>query len=750
MKFAFDIRRKPEINVKEHIFGENHEADLQVLLNECKQILPKYDEKRIRKAYEMCYNAHLNKLRKSGEPFYTHPLEVARIVINEIPLDDISVQAALLHNVVDESQAYSINDIRHEFGPEVAQIVDGVSKIKYVESQHINSDAQAENYRRLLLALFKDVRIILVKLADRLHNMRTLEGLGSESQERASRETLEIYAPFANRFGLRNIKWELEDLAFKYLHKPEYTAIKEALRLTREEREDYIKRFIEPINEAINKDDLLKKLKIRFEVKGRPKHIYSIYHKTILRQKSIDELYDLFAVRVILDTDDKNICFYVYGIIAGLYPPVPETFKDYISSPKKNGYKSIHTALIGPDNKPVEVQIRTKMMHLVSEKGVAAHFKYKRGSVESQSILDDHHIQGWMDGVREIFENAGNEYTPELLDAVRRKLFQDEIYVFTPANEFKKLPKDATALDFAFEIHSKVGYHAIGAKINGRVVPLYHKLQSGDRVEILTSKNQKPAKEWQKWVTTSKASQILQKYFKDEIKKVELEGKDIWNKKIKEFGISLSEEEMDSMIKHLKYANNSEFYSALGEKNINLTKINNFLRNKIGDDSKNLNNIFTKSQENVLSKTKQFKKLNVSPEMFVTYGACCKPLPGDKIIAMELSKGEIAIHKLDCKTIEKIIKIHSEDLSSVDWSELPESYFFLEIRIIGEDREYMLQDITAAIIKSGHTNINSVNINAFETLFDGVITLKIGNNCDIQKLFDEISCVDGVKEVQRL
>lgn len=744
MKFSLELglKKKVEVVPENYRLGEDPQSDLTLLLNECKLHLQKFDEKRIKRAFEICYKAHLNKLRKSGEPFYTHPLEVARIVIKEIPLDEDSVIAALLHNVLDEGDFYTYDDIKKEFGPEVAQIVDGVSKIKYVESQHIDSEAQAENYRRLLLALFKDVRIILIKLADRLHNMRTLGHLNRESQERASRETLEIYAPFANRFGLRNIKWELEDLAFKYLNPEKYEAIVNSLQLTRSEREEYIKNFIKPIEEALNKDELLKKLKIKFEITGRAKHIYSIYNKTILRQKSIDELYDLFAIRVILDTDDKNMCFYTYGIIAGIYPPVPETFKDYISAPKKNGYQSIHCAVVGPGNKPVEVQIRTRQMHTVSEKGVAAHFKYKSG-VNSSTLIDDANLQKWMDDVREIFENVGSQQTPELFEAVRRNLFIEEIYVFTPANELKKLPRGATALDFAFEIHSKVGYHAIGAKINGRIVPLHHKLESGDRVEILVSKNQKPNKEWLKWVTTSKANNALLKYFRDEVKRYEAEGKQIWANKLKELGITLNEEEMDKLLKSLKFIHISDFYTALADKTINQSKINDYLLQKVNQLQNESNQI-----GGLLSDFAKIQKLEVTPNITINYASCCNPKPGEPIIAVKMSKEFVTIHKIDCLNVEKVLNTHKEDLAIVKWDELPESHFLVEIHIIGDDREYMLQDITAAIIQAGIININSVNINALETIFDGVITIKINNYNNINEIIDKISKISGVSQVE--
>ncbi len=751
MKLNFDILKKAPKLEKNHEFGHSPEHDLEYLLEECRVYLPKVNEELIRKAFNYCVTAHKNKLRKSGEPFYTHPLAVARIVIHEIPLDDISVASALLHNVTDETDVYTIQDIKEEFGPVIAQIVEGVTKIKYVESQHINSSDQMENYRRLLLALFKDVRIILIKLADRTHNMRTLDHLTLDSQKRAANETLEVYAPFANRFGLRNIKWELEDLAFKFLNREIYDQIRQKLNLTREEREDYIRNFISPIVEALSKDELFKKLRIKYEIGGRPKHIYSIYNKTILRDKPIEELYDLFAVRVILDTEDRNMCFYVYGIIAGIYPPVPETFKDYISSPKKNGYRSIHTALIGNDQKPVEVQIRTREMHDVSEQGVAAHFKYKSGKLGSQSIMDDQHIQSWMDVVREIFENAGSDYTPELLDAVRKNLFQDEIYVFTPANEFKKLPKDSTPLDFAYEIHSEIGSHCIGAKINGKVVPLNYKLQNGDQVEILTSKNQVPGKEWLNYVVTSKASQAIQKYLKDEEKRLELEGKELWKKSISEHGLNLDNEDFNNLLKSLKFASKSEFYLALGSSKLSLNKVMEFIRYKLKGGIRKQNDsgqmqIQSGAKANEIRPKMKYQK---SANDNIEIAKCCNPLPGDEIVLQKIDKHQFLLHRTECESIKKVIRTHSEDLYSITWDFIEQDQFFIEVKIIGEDREFMLQDITRTLINHGFTNLYGVKFESKDSLFEGYITIKVANNSMLQELFDQLIEIPGVKSIER-
>lgn len=559
----------------------NPESDLNLLLKECKTYLKQYNEAKIRRAYMMCLDAHENKLRKSGEPYYTHPLEVARIVMSEIPLDDVSVISALLHDVLDEGDNFKLKDIRSEFGNDIADIVDGIHKIEHIENKNDDIANQADNYRKLLLSLFKDIRIILIKLADRLHNMRTLEYLKESSQKKLAQETLDIYAPFANRFGLRNIKWELEDLSFKYINPSSYNTIKSDLKSTREEREKYIQDIITPISERLEKDEILKKLKIKFQISGRPKHIYSIHNKMIARGKPMDELYDLFAIRILLDSDEPNICFYVYGVIAGIYQPVPETFKDYINVPKKNGYQSIHSAIVGHDKKIVELQIRTNTMHELAEQGFAAHFRYKGGKVDQQSILERKQILDWITEVREIFENAKSGSNEELIDNFRKNLFFDEIYVYTPKNEFRTLPKDSTPLDFAFEIHSEIGNHFIGAKVNGKLVAIDYKLQSGDQIEILTSKKQMPTEDWLRYVVTSKARQNINKYLKDKQRKLEDEGKEIWIEKSKEFEVRITEAEFEMLHKSVKFDTAEEFFVALAKQELSLDKAFEFLRMKV-------------------------------------------------------------------------------------------------------------------------------------------------------------------------
>ncbi len=532
----------------------------------------------------MCLGAHQNQIRKSGEPYYTHPLEVAIIVLKEIPLDETSVIASLLHDVPDQGDLYHIKDIRNEFGTTVANIVENIHRIGHIENNSLPVENQADNYRKLLLSLFRDVRIILIKLADRLHNVRTLEFLSEESQKKLARETMDIYAPFANRFGLRNIKWELEDLAFKYLNKNAYEEIKTALNSTREEREKYIEEFIKPLKDRLNNDELLKRLKVKFTIGGRPKHIYSIYNKIRSRSKGIDEIYDLFAVRINIDSKDPFMCHYVYGIVGSIYKPVPETFKDYINNPKRNGYQSIHSALVGLNNKIVEVQIRTKYMHEVAEKGLAAHFTYKN-QIE-QSILDKKQIMDWIQVVRTLFENAGLNTNEEVIKNVRNNFLLDEIYVYTPNNEFRTLPKDSTPLDFAFDIHTHVGYSYIGAKVNGRVVPIDYKLESGDIVEILTSEQIKPKSEWLKYLVTPRAKSAIIKYFKEQEKRYVSDGRKLWNEKTQSYGLKITESEIENIAISLQFKSSDNLFIAIAKRELDLDRTMEFIKYKLKDGFK--------------------------------------------------------------------------------------------------------------------------------------------------------------------
>ncbi|HRP01626.1 MAG TPA: RelA/SpoT family protein [Candidatus Kapabacteria bacterium] len=661
--------------------GINPENDLSILLYECSKHLKTFNEERIKKAFVLCCESHKNKLRKSGLPYYTHPLQVARIVINEIPLDDISIISALLHDVLDEGEKVTINDIEIEFGKDVATIVEGIYKIAHIESKNIDSESQIENYRKLLLSLFKDVRIILIKLADRLHNMRTVDYLPESSRLKLARETLDVYAPFANRFGLRNIKWELEDLSFKEINRQSYDDIKSALNSTREEREEYIQNFITPIEEKLNNDGLLKRLRIKHSIKGRPKNIYSIFNKMKARKKNIDELYDLFAVRIILETDDPNICFYCYGLVASIYPPVPETFKDYINSSKRNGYQSIHTAVVGIKKKIVEVQFRTRAMHEFAEEGFAAHFRYKGGKVDPNSILERKQINDWITTVREIFENVGLNTSEELLDSVKKNLLFDEIYVYTPKNEFRTLPKDSTPLDFAFDIHSEIGYHYVGAKVNSKIAPIDYKLESGDQIEILTSKNQTPKADWLRYVVTNRAKIAINKYLKEEERNYEQKGMKLWEEKCKEFDIYVNSETFEQLIKSMKFAEKKDFYIALSTAKFDINKAIEFIKYKLEYGLK-FDNIEKTNEKTVEQHKKKLTKvLNLKDESFtklhdgklLTYiiiTAKYGPQTLDSINAALVSTKNIGLlsikFKIEDNNFVETIKLKLSDKSIVD------------------------------------------------------------------------------------
>jgi guanosine-3',5'-bis(diphosphate) 3'-pyrophosphohydrolase len=685
--------------------GKDSKVDLELLISEIKKYKKKFDEQKIRKAFQMCLQAHNNKLRKSGDPFYTHPLETARILINEIPMDETTIISALLHEVLDSSD-FSYNDVKAEFGINVAEVVEGVGKIEHIESHHLNQVHQLENYRKLLLSMLKDVRIILIKLADRLHNMRTLDYLSEDSQIKFALETVEVYAPFANRFGLRNIKWELEDHSFKYLDPENYNEIKKKLNATREQREQYVNELISPIKDTLEKDLFLKKNKIKFEIKGRPKHIFSIYNKMLARGKNMEELYDLHAFRIILDTDDPYICFYVYGIVASIYKPIPETFKDYISAPKKNGYQSIHTGLIGKNNIAVELQIRTVKMNEFAEKGVAAHFKYK-DNIDSKSILESNKIDIWIAEIREILDNADESSTEFILENVRKNLLVDEIYVFSPNNEYITLPRESNPLDYAFHIHSDLGYRFIGAKVNGKIVPLDYKLQSGDQVEILTSDNYEPKEEWQNIVTTAKAKNAILKYFKDKKRIIEEKGRKIWQNKIKERGFNLTDDNFQALIKSLKFDAPEDFYFALGTENVDLSKVYMYIKLKIRDGFKVPNN-----------NVKQNMAFNNS------------------------SARSLGAHSP--RTI--LANQHNEVYSMEKETEFENKV--VRFKIIALDSPSVVMEINNIIMEEDDIDLLSINFESGDKNITGFVKLKISSNVILNNVSKKVRSVHGVHSLE--
>lgn len=713
------------------------------LLAQCKKNLRVVNEDLLRRAYEFSLEAHKNDMRASGEPFFSHPYEVAMIVASEIPLDDVSVASALLHDVVEDSD-YEIKDIRAEFGDTIANIVDGATKISDIFKSH--EVTQAVNYRKMLISMVNDIRVMLLKFADRLHNMRTVKHLPKEQQERLAKETLDIYAPFAHRFGLAKIQFELEDLAFEVLHPREFNEIARKLKSERKEREAYIKKFTAPLYER------LKEEKMKFEIEGRPKHHYSIYTKMIRREKPLDQIYDLFAVRVILESDNPNDCFKAYGVIVSIYYPLPEHFNDYISVPKKNGYQSLHGTVIGPDGKLVEVQVRTRAMHEIAEKGVAAHWKYK----ENLSALDEE-LENWISWVREIFEHAdGDQPVTQLMESFKLTLYQDEIYVFTPKGKLVILPKGATPIDFAFAVHSNIGFHCLSAKVNGRIVALDEQLSSGDQVEIITSKKQTPSADWEKFAVTHRAKSQVRKWLKDEERKNAALGREQWEKKLKKYKIHLKENDLVKYLHNYDVGSVKEFYLKIKKEEIDPDIIAQDIEKKLKHPPQKVTKVPT--IEGIWSRFVQTARkltggitLSGTADTFLhSFARCCNPIPGDPIIGYVTTGEGIKVHSRKCKNIETLKKTEPQRLVEIAWPDTDGSEFAAAIRISGIDRTGILNDITHSISHFQDANIKGINVEAKDTMFDGVIILNVRNTEHLNRIIEKIKKVKNVNTAERL
>lgn len=727
---------------KDYIVGSDKAKDLELLHFECTKKFEKYNKELINKAFHWCVEGHKNQTRFSGMSYHTHPLEVARIIINELPLDDISVAAALLHDMGDTSK-FTINDIRVEFGEEIANIVDGISQIRMIESYEVK---QADNFRKLIIAWFNDVRIILIKLADRLHNMRTVEFLPIERQVKLAEETMEIYSPFASRFGLGNFKWELEDISFKILNPEEYSKISSALQFTREERKEYIVGFIEPIRERLNSNEILQSQKINLDIFGRAKHIYSIFNKIIIRAKPMEELFDLFAVRIVLDTDQISNCYVVLGILSEIYRPVEETFKDYIAEPKKNGYRSIHLAVYGMDHKPVEVQIRTREMHDFAESGFAAHFKYKPGKVTSESILERENFEEWVDMVRGAFENHTNKAYSNTIQTIKTNHLLDDITVFTHTNECKTLPINSTPLDFAYSIHTDIGNTCIGAKVNGKVVPLTYKIKNGDRIEILNSNKQKPVKEWLKIAVSQKARNGILQYFKLERTKYLSSGIEIWENIQNDYSIKLNTDDFNALVRKLKYDNSEEFYVSLGKQDIDLDYIHNYFYHKMKDELRKPEVANDELNDNI--NEIDMSKINLN--MPVIYSECCYPVPGDRIVGEVIDGNEIQIHRRSCKHISFKLNPPQENIIGLKWNWLKKDDYTVRIKIIANKNENVLSDITTLILSYDNIPIRGINFDNDDERFEGYISIAVKSGEQLTELLDSIAKIAGIELVERV
>jgi RelA/SpoT family (p)ppGpp synthetase len=575
--------------------------------------------------------------------------------------------------------------------------------------------------------------------------MRTLEYLPPDKQKRMAKETLDIYAPFAHRFGLANTKWELEDLAFKYLYRESYEAIARDIKSRRREREHYINKFAAPIEKRL-KDEGFK-----FEISGRPKHLYSIYNKMIRRNKPLDEIYDLFAIRIILDTEDNNDCFRVYGLVSDIYIPNPDRFKNYISVPKKNGYQSIHTTVVGPEGKMVEVQIRTRAMHEVAERGVAAHWMYK------ENAAVDEELQNWVNWVREIFENAAEGQIPaqQLMESFKLNLYQDEIYLFTPKGELKILPKGSTPIDFAYDIHSKVGDHCLAAKVNGRIVPLDTALRSGDQVEILTSKNQTPNVDWEKFAVTHKAKSRVRRWIKEEQRKAIDEGKEIWEKRVKRAKLSINDDDLERFLREKKLENTSAFYLGIRQGKVEPDEIIAMIVDEqkhpaavVTEEGKidGLFNRFISSARGIASGI----VLNGSHDNYLhSYAKCCHPIPGDEVVGFVTTGEGVKIHRRTCKNIRLMLQMQSDRIVDVNWPADDMTMFVAGIKTSGDDRPGLLNDVTHAVSTTLDTNIRSVNIDSHDSFFDGTFIVYVRNTDHLERILEKVRKVKGVKRAER-
>ncbi len=718
---------------------EQHYVKLNELLELCRARLLRYDENLIRRAFFLCYRAHSAGKRASGEPYFYHPVEVAKIMLTEIPLDDVSVAAALLHDVVEDTD-YTVEDLKDEFGDEVAAIVEGLTKISDIFANR--EIKEAESFRKMLLSMVHDIRVILIKFCDRLHNMRTLDALPPHRQVKIAIETRDIYAPFAHRFGLNKIKVELENLSFKYLDREAYDDLVDKLKLTREARYNYLDKVTKPIEVE------LRKRGFDFEILSRPKHLFSIYNKMRSQGKKLEEIYDIYGIRVILNSENPSDCFGVYGYITQIFPPVPERFKDYISVPKHNGYQSLHTTVLGPDGKMVEVQIRTKKMHEFAENGVAAHWRYK----EKVSV-DDAAINSLIKWAKELIENADSPSA--FMEGFRLNLYQDEIYVFTPKGDMKVLPSQATPVDFAFEIHTEVGMRCIGAKVNGKIVALHTKLKSGDQVEIITSKNQTPKADWEKFIVTHKAKLKIKQFLNEERRQHIEEGRSIWNKLVSKTKKAFSESDIARIAKQFNLPTPADFFRAIGAKELDGDKALQKL--ELSEPKPEAKSIVKYEDFVKVARTDRSKSADDTDNAVViegmksiaySYARCCNPVPGDEVIGLVTAGGVVRIHRRNCRNVNNEQIIKSPKVVSVAWKSSASNEFLAGLRIFGEDKIGMTNNITQAILKT-ETNIRSIALNARDGIFEGTVIMHVRDVTHLSRIIEKIKKVDGVFTVER-
>ncbi|RNC84773.1 MAG: bifunctional (p)ppGpp synthetase/guanosine-3',5'-bis(diphosphate) 3'-pyrophosphohydrolase [Balneola sp.] len=737
-----------KFNLDEYILEKAQQQDLEQLLEVCRLHIENTDINMVTRAFKLCYLSHKDGKRASGEPYYYHPVEVAKIVAQEINIDDISVVAALLHDTVEDTEV-ELEDITYWFGEEVSVIIDGVTKIAGVFKSR--DSKQAETFMKLLLSMAEDIRVILIKFADRLHNMRTIQHLRREKQIQIASETMDLYAPLAHRFGLFSIKNELEDLCFKAIDPTSFKFIARKLREKKESREVFIDEFMMPIGRQLVEQEF------KFEIKGRPKHIYSIYRKMQRQQKPFEEIYDLFAIRIILEGEHtKEDCWRVYSIITDWYTPIPERFRDFISVPKANGYQSLHTTVITNKGKKVEVQIRTRRMDDIAEKGLAAHWKYKEGEQKGSETLDK-----FVNWVRDVLDNPRPDSTADFVKDFQLNLYQEEIYVFTPKGELRTLPNGATPIDFAFEIHSEIGELAMASKVNGKMAPLRQKLKNGDQVEIITGNKINLNPDWIDDVVTHKAKSRIRQFIKQKQRKVADEGREIWDKRAARGKIEISDQELTKIAKRFKYESTQGMFYDLGLGSMDVNTVFRQVKKfkstgRIeGDASEATQKSEEEIQETYYSTARGLggaQSLILNGELSnvkFTYANCCNPIPGDDVIGFISRNGDVKIHRTMCNNAQHLLKTEGERIVDVQWARNIENKFLVAIRVIGEDRVGLINDLTDILSKSLSTNMKSINVSSDEGMFEGILTLYVDGISHLDKIMKRLGKVDGVKNVLR-
>ncbi|RXK83383.1 RelA/SpoT family protein [Filimonas effusa] len=716
----------------------------RALLRSLRPKLKRGDKELLRRAFEMAVDAHKTMRRKSGEPYILHPLAVASICVEEIGLGIRSTICALLHDTVEDTDI-TLDDVEREFGNEIARIVDGLTKISNV--MDTNSSQQADNFKKILMTLTDDPRVILIKLADRLHNMRTLDYMKREKQLKIASETIWVYAPLAHRMGLYAIKTEMEDLSMKYMEPQQYKEIARKLAETKRERTRYINEFVKPLK------DKLVRAGFDFEIYGRPKSIHSIWNKIKKKGVAFEEVYDLFAIRVILNSapeKEKEECWKVYSMITDEYTPSPERLRDWLSNPKSNGYEALHTTVMGPQGKWVEVQIRTKRMNEIAEKGLAAHYKYKEGSG------DEDRFDKWFTQIREVISGQDTD-SVDFLQDFKTSFLAEEIYVYTPKGDVKMLPVGSTALDFAFSIHSAIGSKCIGAKVNHKLVPIGHKLRSGDQIEIITSNKQKPHEDWLNLVVTAKAKSKIKDALKEEKRKIAEEGKYIAQRKIEGVGAAFNQHNIEELVSFYKLPSQLDLFYNITVKLIDLKELKDF--QVLGDrleppkPVKPVTEAKTEHTEYKPTHNKKDSELIIfgesSDKIMYSLAKCCNPIPGDDVFGFVSTGKGLIIHRTTCPNATQMMANYSHRIVKTKWAKNKEISFLTGIKLVGLDDVGVINKITNVISGELRINIAGLTIESKEGLFQGSIKVFVHDKEELDELVNRLKQLNGIQTVDR-